>query len=76
MTHHTAAIGRRPPSGATRPPVGCSISFDWVMVVLSGWLLGGLYVDGWAHNHLATTLERFLPPSMPPFTPGYWRWRG
>jgi hypothetical protein len=41
MTHHTAVIGRRTPSGTTRPLVGRSVSFDWVMLVLGGWLLGG-----------------------------------
>jgi len=25
--------------------------FDWVMVVLSAWLLGGAFIDGWAHTH-------------------------
>jgi hypothetical protein len=25
--------------------------FDWAMVALCAWYLGGLYVDGWAHNH-------------------------
>jgi hypothetical protein len=42
MTHHTAAIGRRTPAGTPWPPVGRSVRFDWVMVVLGGWLLGGL----------------------------------
>jgi hypothetical protein len=76
MTHPTAAIGRRAPSAMTRPPVGRSVRFDWVMVALGGWLLGGLYVDGWAHHHLATTLERFLTSGTPPSPPGSWRWRG
>jgi hypothetical protein len=25
--------------------------FDWVMAVLSTWLIGGAFVDGWAHTH-------------------------
>ena len=25
--------------------------FDWVIAVLSAWLLGGAFVDGWAHTH-------------------------
>ena len=25
--------------------------FDWVMAVLSAWLIGGAFVDGWAHTH-------------------------
>jgi hypothetical protein len=71
MTHHTASIGRRLLSGTTRPPVGRSIGFDWVMVVLGGWLLGGLYVDGWAHNHLSTTLERCFTPWHAAFSSGF-----
>ena len=25
--------------------------FDWIMAVLSAWLLGGAFIDGWAHTH-------------------------
>ena len=25
--------------------------FDWVMAVLSAWLIGGAFIDGWAHTH-------------------------
>ena len=28
-----------------------SIRFDWAVAGLSAWLLGGLYLDGWAHSH-------------------------
>jgi hypothetical protein len=59
------------PSGTTQPPVGRSVRFDWAIVVLWGWLLGGLYVDGWAHNHLATTLESFLTPWHAAFSSGF-----
>lgn len=31
-------------------PVG-GVGFDWLLVALSGWLLSGLYLDGWAHTH-------------------------
>ena len=24
--------------------------FDWVMAVLAAWLLGGAFIDGWAHH--------------------------
>jgi hypothetical protein len=71
MTNPTASIGRRAPSGTTRPPVGRSVRFDWVMVALGGWLLGGLYVDGWAHHHLATTLESFFTPWHAAFYSGF-----
>jgi len=32
------------------PPVG-NVGFDWVAALLSAWMLGGLYLDGWAHSH-------------------------
>jgi hypothetical protein len=71
MTSNTASIGLRTPSGTTQTPVGRSVRFDWAMVVLGGWLLGGLYVDGWAHNHLSTTLESFFTPWHAAFYSGF-----
>ncbi|HEX5502978.1 MAG TPA: LpqB family beta-propeller domain-containing protein [Thermomicrobiales bacterium] len=35
--------------------------FDWIAVALSTWLVGGVYLDGWAHNHLPE-LETFFTP--------------
>jgi hypothetical protein len=35
--------------------------FEWVVVVLSTWLLAGGYLDSWAHRHLAG-LETFVTP--------------
>jgi Tol biopolymer transport system component len=31
------------PSGAAR--------FDWIAAALSTWVIGGVYLDGWAHSH-------------------------
>jgi len=31
-------------------PLG-GLAFDWIMIVLSMVYVGGLYLDGWAHNH-------------------------
>src|SRR5262245_30599265 len=28
-----------------------SARFDWLAVALSAWVIGGAYLDGWAHNH-------------------------
>jgi Tol biopolymer transport system component len=28
-----------------------SIRFDWIAALISSWLIGGLFLDGWAHNH-------------------------
>ena len=40
---------------------GGSAGFDWLMAVLGGWLIGGLYLDGWAHIHVPA-LETFFTP--------------
>lgn len=31
-------------------PIG-GLAFDWLMILLSLIFIGGLYLDGWAHNH-------------------------
>jgi hypothetical protein len=35
--------------------------FEWTFVALCTWLLGGAYLDAWAHRHLAR-LETFFTP--------------
>src|ERR1041385_5957069 len=35
-------------------------SFDLRMTLLAAWLLGGIYTDGWAHNHIH--VETFFTP--------------
>ena len=40
---------------------GGGVRFDWLMVALGAWLLGGLYLDGWAHIHVPE-LETFFTP--------------
>jgi hypothetical protein len=37
--------------------------YDWTVVLLSFWFVGGLFLDGWAHNHIPE-LESFLRPGM------------
>jgi hypothetical protein len=37
-------------------------NFEWTMVILSIWVLGGAYLDAWAHRHVASTLETFFTP--------------
>jgi hypothetical protein len=43
-----------PPHGGPR--------FDWLMTVLAFWFVAGVFIDGWAHNHLDTALETFFTP--------------
>jgi hypothetical protein len=35
--------------------------FNWLMAVLSLWLIGGLYLDGWAHTHGKVDQSFFTP---------------
>src|SRR5437667_8491817 len=44
--------------------------FDWIMVVVSVWWLGGLFIDGWAHSNLPQ-LETFFTPWHAVFYSGY-----
>jgi hypothetical protein len=39
-----------------------SLRFDWVVIVASLWFITGMYLDGWAHNNLASSLETFFTP--------------
>jgi hypothetical protein len=41
-------------------PVG-SLGFDWAMLGLSAWLVGGAFVDGWAHTHGKVDTAFFTP---------------
>lgn len=49
-------------SGGVEARPVASPRFEWIMVGLSFWLVGGVYLDGWAHAHLPETLETFLTP--------------
>jgi hypothetical protein len=46
---------------ATDCPVG-SLRFDWAIILASLWFLAGQFLDGWAHNNLASSLETFFTP--------------
>ncbi len=37
-----------------------STRFDWAFIGVSSWLLGGLFADAWAHNHLP--IDNFFTP--------------
>jgi len=47
------------PSIEQSPPG--NLRFDWIVILLGTWWTGGLFLDGWAHNHLAR-LETFFTP--------------
>jgi len=42
-----------------------------ITIVLTWWLLGGLFLDGWAHNHLGESLETFFTPWHAVFYSGF-----
>ena len=46
---------------ATDYPAG-SLRFDWAVILASLWFLAGQFLDGWAHNNLASSLETFFTP--------------
>jgi hypothetical protein len=48
------------PSDRSAAAIG-GVGFDWLMVALGAWLIGGLYLDGWAHIHVPA-LETFFTP--------------
>lgn len=39
-----------------------SLRFEWLVVLSSLWLFAGLYLDGWAHNNIADTIDSFFTP--------------
>jgi hypothetical protein len=45
----------------TRPRIITSAGFDWAAVAVSCWLVAGLFVDGWAHNHDKVDNTFFTP---------------
>ena len=55
-------VGERPSS---------NLRTDWLVILLSFWFLGGLFLDGWAHNNLSSSLESFFTPWHAVFYTGF-----
>jgi hypothetical protein len=52
----------QPLTGATtRDFPQSSVRFDWIVVLLEAWWVGGLFVDGWAHAHGKVDQSFFTP---------------
>jgi hypothetical protein len=52
----------QPLTGAiTRGFPKSSVRFDWTVVLLEAWWVGGVFVDGWAHNHGKVDQSFFTP---------------
>ena len=62
-------VGTVAPADVKQPIHG--LAFDRTITVLCLWFLGGLYLDGWAHNHLPSALESFFTPWHGVFYSGF-----
>ena len=56
---------------ASRPPYRATYGQHLVTVALGTWLMVGLFVDGWAHNTLDSSLETFFTPWHALFYSGF-----
>jgi hypothetical protein len=56
-----ATIRKPPTSASGHEAYQSSVRFDWIMVLLTLWGVGGLFLDGWAHTNLPR-LETFFTP--------------
>ena len=66
MANGTLLVERSPETGIAdarpRPLTRADgAAFDWLMAACGTWLIGGLYLDGWAHIHIPA-LESFFTP--------------
>src|SRR5215207_9333315 len=48
--------------GATTDFPAGSLRFDWAVTLASLWFIAGMFLDGWAHNNLTSSLESFFTP--------------
>jgi hypothetical protein len=70
MASNIDTVRFAPPTGNERAQAVSSLRFDWIMVVVSIWWLGGLFIDGWAHSNIPQ-LETFFTPWHAVFYSGY-----
>jgi hypothetical protein len=61
MATRQDAIGLPSATPAQRVQAVGGLRFDWLAVGTSAWLLGGLFLDGWAHNHGKVDNTFFTP---------------
>jgi len=58
-THEQPGVGVAAASAGGWP--ADSRGFDWTFTLLSSWLIGGVFLDGWAHNHGKVDQSFFTP---------------
>jgi hypothetical protein len=61
MASKVDTAGLRLAGVEAREGTASGLRFDWLMVVVSIWWLGGLFIDGWAHSNIPQ-LETFFTP--------------
>ncbi|MEW5985115.1 MAG: hypothetical protein AB1791_00610 [Chloroflexota bacterium] len=62
MTTNVDVMGRPVAAVKDKRRLMSDLTFDWVLLALFGWFVTGIFLDGWAHNHLIETLETFFTP--------------
>ncbi len=60
MTDYIRVIERKHSPSASQTRSNSSIGFDWAVVVLGLWMIGGVHLDAWAHHQFK--LETFFTP--------------
>jgi len=60
MAHSTTLNESSVTHPAARGRAVAGIRFDWVIVILSIWMIGGIHLDAWAHHQF--DLETFFTP--------------
>lgn len=48
-----------------------NLFWDWLLMLTNLWLVIGIYVDGWAHNHIVEEIETFFTPWHALFYSGF-----
>jgi hypothetical protein len=56
-----AAVSKPALNRITDYPAG-GLGFDTRFILLALWLVTGIYLDGWAHNHIGDDLDPFFTP--------------
>jgi hypothetical protein len=70
MASKIDTVGVSLPTEKEKARAVSSLRFDWIMVAVSVWWLGGLFIDGWAHSNIPQ-LETFFTPWHAVFYSGY-----
>lgn len=61
MTTSVETLEQRIDSIGEKKQFAGSVAFDWGMLAVCAWLIGGAHLDAWAHNHIPQ-LETFFTP--------------